>query len=189
MSRSNWGGLTPLRYGAILADPAWQFQTWSAKGAKKSAQAHYDCMPTAEIAALPVGHLAAPDSVLFLWATFPMLLDAIEVMNAWGFKYKTGLTWAKQSKAGRVWNMGPGYWFRTSSEILLVGTRGKPKPQARNQKNLIVAPIREHSRKPDEIYDVVENVAEGPYCELFSRSDRVGWDAWGNESSKFGIVA
>lgn len=185
----DWNRLTPLKYGAILADPAWKFRLYSEKGEHKSPQRHYRCMPLSEIQALPVDHLASRDCVLFLWATFPMLPEAIQTMSVWGFTYKTGIAWAKQSKTGKAWNFGPGYWVRSSAELLLIGTLGKPKPQARNQRNLIVQPVREHSRKPDEQYNIVENVARGPYCELFSRSDRHGWDSWGDQVGTYGVVA
>jgi N6-adenosine-specific RNA methylase IME4 len=114
-----------------------------------------------------------------------MLPQALEVLESWGFTYKTGGAWAKQSKTGKKWHFGTGYIFRSASEPYLVGTRGKPTLRARNVRNLVVAPVREHSRKPEELYTEIERLFEGPRCELFAREERSGWDAWGLEAGKF----
>lgn len=191
MTRAAWpfDPLRPLSFGLILADPPWDFELRSAAGEAKAPQAHYHCMPTTSIAALPVGHLAAGDAFLLLWATFPMLPDALRVMAAWGFKYKTGASWAKQSSTGRAWTFGPGYIFRSAAELVLVGTMGAPRQRSRSIRNLIVAPVRGHSRKPDDIYDMAEGLSAGPFCELFARQRRPGWQSWGNEVDKFGGAA
>lgn len=191
--------LPHFRYGAILADPAWRFELRSEKGEAKSPQAHYRCMPTEEIAALPVGHLAAGDCLLFLWATFPMLPDAFEVMRAWGFQYVTGGAWGKRTKHGKR-HFGPGYVLREAAEIFLIGRMGAPvldKSVAARTRNfiepiendsglLIEAEAREHSRKPPQQYELVETLVPNvPRLELFSRHARPGWDCWGDEAGKF----
>lgn len=178
--------LSPLHYGCILADPPWRFANYSAKGEEKNPLAHYDCMTTQDIAALPVGHLAAPDCALVMWATAPMLPEALHVMKAWGFTFKSAGAWAKQSSTGQKWAFGTGYCFRSAAEFFLLGTIGKPKIQSRSVRNLIVAPVREHSRKPECQYEIAEALFQGPYCEIFSRTNRAGWDCWGNEMGKFG---
>lgn len=177
--------LQPLRYRTILADPPWLFETWSEKGEGKAAQAHYDCMPTTDLKRLQVGHLAAPDCLLFMWATFPMLPQALEVMTAWGFRYVAGGAWAKQSQTGDKWAFGPGYRLRIACEPFLLGVIGRPPILSRSERNLIVAPTREHSRKPEEQYRKIEAMGEPPYAELFARSRRPGWDSWGREVDRF----
>lgn len=183
----NWpfGDLNPGGYGVVMADPPWAFRLFSDKGDKKSPQAHYSCMSLADIKALPVEALAAPDCALFLWATWAMLPEAMATMKAWGFTYKTGLPWAKQSRTGKAWAFGTGYVLRNASEPLLIGTRGRPSPLNRATRGLIVAPTREHSRKPDSAYALAEGLYAGPRCELFSRQARPGWDHFGDQKSKF----
>lgn len=180
-----FGDLQMFGYGAILADPPWYFRNFSAKGEAKNPVAHYACMSTADIAALPVTQLAKPDCALLMWATAPMLPDAISLMSAWGFTFKSAGAWAKQSSTGAKWAFGTGYCFRSAAEFFLLGTIGKPAIQSRAVRNLIVAPVREHSRKPEDQYAMVEALFAGPYLELFSRTSRPGWDAWGNETGKF----
>lgn len=182
-----FGPLRPLSFRAILADPPWNFELRSAAGEKKAPQAHYACMDLAAIKALPVGHLAGGDCLLVMWATAPMLPQAIETMAAWGFRYVTAGAWAKQSKTGKKWAFGTGYVLRSAAEIYLVGSNGVPPYGAKNIRNLIVAPVREHSRKPDEMHQQIEAMMPGgPYVELFGRQQRLGWDIWGNETTKFG---
>ncbi len=180
-----FAGLVPASYGVIMADPPWAFRLFSDKGDRKSPQAHYRCMGLDAIKALPVRDLAAPDCALLLWATWAMLPDAMATLAAWGFAYKTGEPWAKQSSTGRGWAFGTGYIFRNASEPLLVGTRGRPPVLSRGVRGLIVAPVREHSRKPDEVYTQAERLYPGPRVELFARQRRPGWDCWGNETDKF----
>lgn len=180
-----FGDLRPLSYSVILADPPWRFENWSAKGEGKSPSSHYDCMRVDDIARLPVGHLAAPDATLIMWGIWTMLPQALHVMNAWGFTFKTGGAWAKQSRSGKSLAFGPGYIYRGASEYWLLGTIGKPRVRSRSVRNLIVAPVREHSRKPDQMHADIERLYPGPYCELFAREQRPGWDVWGNEIDKF----
>lgn len=180
-----FGNLRPLSYGCILADPPWYFRNFSAKGEAKNPVAHYDCMDTASLGALPVSQLAAPDCALLMWATAPMLPDAVALMAAWGFTFKSAGAWAKQSSTGNAWAFGTGYCFRSAAEFFLLGTIGKPKVQSRSVRNLIVAPVREHSRKPEAQYEMAETLFAGPYLELFSRAARPGWSAFGDEAGKF----
>jgi len=185
--------LPAKKYKAILADPPWKFKTRSSKGMGRSADNHYGTMTLKNICEIPVRSVADRDSVLFLWATMPQLEDALAVIKAWGFTYKTcAFTWMKQRKNTPPFFTeqsdiftGMGYWTRSNSEICLLATRGKPKRQARDVKQAILAPRREHSRKPDCVYDRIERLVRGPYLEIFSRSERAGWDMVGNEVGKF----
>ena len=180
----------PLRYGLILADPAWEFLTYSEKGLEKSAQAHYECHNVHDMARLlPVHQLAADDCVLVMWATAPMINEALWLMRAWGFTYKTMGAWGKQSSTGRKIAFGPGYILRSAAEFYLIGTYGKPKVRSRSIRNLILAPVRGHSRKPDQLHQDLERLYDGPYVELFARQRRPGWDSWGNQVDKFGESA
>lgn len=186
-----FAGLDYMGYGTILADPPWRFANYSAKGEEKNPVAHYQCMPTAVISALPVSMLAAPDCWLVCWATAPMLPDAIEVMRAWGFGFVTAGAWAKQSSTGDKWAFGTGYVRRSAAEFYVIGKHGEPaiKDGAAKIRNLIVAPVREHSRKPDRMYEEIEASFEGPYLDLFSRSSgRHGWSYWGDEKGKFAVL-
>ncbi len=184
-----FGTLRPLSYDVIMADPPWSFDNWSIGGNAKNAKAKYSCMPLAEIAALPVGHLARGDGWLWLWATYPMLPQAVQVMAAWGFPYVTGGTWVKRGTSGKL-AMGTGYVLRSCSEIFLLGKHGSPRTCSRSIRNVIEAPRREHSRKPEEAYAMAEDLF-GPArrADLFSRASRPGWDAWGNEAGKFDAAA
>ncbi|WP_366656595.1 MT-A70 family methyltransferase [Fodinicurvata sp. EGI_FJ10296] len=172
-------------FGAILADPPWSYANFSAKGEARNPKAHYSCMSLADIAALPVADIAARDCALIMWATAPMMPQAFTVMDRWGFRFSTMGAWAKQSKTGAKWAFGTGYVLRSAAEFWLIGVRGKPRVKVRNTRNLIVAPVREHSRKPDEMRAIVERLFNGPYLELFARERAPGWDAWGNEIDKF----
>ena len=177
-----------LKYGVIYADPPWQFNNWSAAGSYRNASAHYQCTSIEELKRIPVEFAAADSSVCFMWATFPMLPEAIDLMAAWGFKYKSGGAWHKKTKHGKT-HFGTGYVFRSAAELFLVGTRGKPAINNRSTRNIIEAQVREHSRKPDCTYDLIENLFDGPYLELFARQTRPGWGAWGTEVGKFDAEA
>lgn len=197
-------GLRRRHYGVIYADPPWAFLTRSDKGKDRSPEKHYDCMTLDEIKALPVGEIAARDCVLFMWIIDTHLPMALDVMAAWGFTYKTkAFTWAKLNKkfddypdedqradADKAFFKGMGFWTRANPEDVLLGTTGSPKrnEEGRGVRRLLVSPIREHSRKPDEAMDRIETLVPGPYVELFSRSSRPGWDAMGNEKGKFDVL-
>lgn len=186
---------TDQKFGVIYADPPWAFKVRSDKGMDRSAEQHYSTMSLADIKALPVERVAAPDCALLMWVTDPFLEQGLEVMNAWGFTFKTvGFLWAKlRRKAGEdalasdasSYHVGMGYYTRANPEICLLGTRGRPQRLHKDVRRLIVAPVREHSRKPDETHDRVERLFPGPYLELFARQTRPGWSVWGNETSKF----
>ena len=120
-----------------------------------------------------------------MWATAPMLPHAIETLAAWGFAFKSAGTWAKQSSTGTKWAFGPGYCFRSAAEFFLLGTIGKPVQRSKSVRNLIVAPVREHSRKPDEMRAMCEQLWDGPFIELFARQSAAGWRSWGNQIDKF----
>lgn len=180
-----FGDLNPFHYGVILADPPWLFANYSAKGEAKNPLAHYSCMNLDALRALPVNHLAAPDCALLMWATAPLLPESIDLLREWGFTFKSAGAWAKQSSTGAKWAFGTGYCFRSAAEFFILGTRGKPKVLSRSIRNLVVAPVRQHSRKPDEMHANLEALYAGPYVELFAREARPGWDAWGNEVGKF----
>lgn len=180
-----FGDLRPLSYGVILADPPWHFELRSEAGEGKSPQAHYDCMDLDAIKALPVGQLAGGDCLLLLWATWPMLRQAQDVMDAWGFRYTTGGTWGKTTATGKI-AFGTGYVLRSACEPFLIGTIGHPRC-TRGERNLILAERREHSRKPDEIHAMLERLVPDASrrAELFARSRRPGWDAWGDQADRF----
>lgn len=183
-----FGHLRPLSYGCIMADPPWSFMNWSQKGERKNAKHHYDCMDLDAIKALPVDQLAAPDCCLFLWATWPMLPQAFEVMGAWRFTYRTGGVWHKRTKHGKT-AFGTGYRVRCASEPFLLGFIGNPK-NSRAERNVIEGVVREHSRKPEEAYAWAERyLPEANHLELFSRANRSGWDCWGDETGLYGEAA
>jgi N6-adenosine-specific RNA methylase IME4 len=177
-------------YRVIYADPPWTFSTYSRKGKGRSAEAYYDCMSLADIKALPVMNWAAADCVLLLWTTDPLLPTAFEVIDAWGFTYKTvGFYWAKLNKSAdrgtytdASFFTGLGFWTRANPELCLLATRGHPKRLNADVRKLIVSPRREHSRKPDEAYQRIEALCPGPYLEMFARAPRAGWDRWGAEA-------
>lgn len=177
-------GLEPHSYNLIMCDPPWRFATWSDRGHGKSPQRHYSCMSLADIKALPVADLAAPDCCLFLWATWPMIDQALAVMSSWGFVFKTGGVWHKRTKHGKT-AFGTGYRARCASEPFLLGFRGNPK-NSRSHRNLIEGLVREPSRKPEAAYLWCEGYLPGARrLDLFSRQTRLGWDCWGDEVSKF----
>jgi N6-adenosine-specific RNA methylase IME4 len=186
--------LRPIKpYGVIYADPPWNFKNFSEKGTGRNAVAHYNCMDFAQLAAMQPQRWAAKDCVLFLWATDPMLPKALELIDAWGFSYKTvGFYWAKTNKHADLdalceadFCTGLGYWSRANVEQCLLATRGSPPRMAKDVKRLVIAPRREHSRKPDEVYSRIQRLARGPYIELFARQSRRGWDRWGDQPTLF----
>jgi N6-adenosine-specific RNA methylase IME4 len=178
--------LTRNKYGVIYADPPWSFRTWSAKGTGRGAISHYECLSFEALTALPIAELAARDCVLFLWAVDPHLEQAFELIRAWGFKYKTvGFYWVKQNKKSQGFCTGLGFWTRANPEQCLLATRGQPKRLGRDVRKLVIEPRREHSRKPDEVRDRIEQLVHGPYVELFARETKSGWDYWGDQAGLF----
>ncbi len=175
-----WGALEPMTYDLIMADPPWRFELDTAEGEAKSAQAQYGCMSIDDIAALPVAGLARADCLLWLWATAPLLDQQIAVMRRWGFTFKSAGAWDK-----RRW--GTGYVWRSRAEFVLLGTIGKPSIDGRAVCNLIEGGARRHSEKPVAAYLQAERMMPAARrLELFSRTNRKGWDVWGNEAGKFG---
>jgi len=180
--------LTPLKYGAIIADPPWSYEMYSERGLAKSPEAHYGTMSAEAIAALPVGHLAGRDCLLFLWSTWPHVPVALDVMRAWGFRYKTGGAWVKRTRKHWGPAFGTGYILRSATEPFLIGTVGSPEISDRSVRNLLIdATRREHSRKPPEAREIVQRLLPRAFaCELFGREPWPGHEVWGNEVTKFG---
>lgn len=203
--------ITPFpagQFGVIYLDPPWLYKMRSAAGHAKSPHAHYAGMNFDELAALRDSILfaAAPDCVMVMWTTWPgdgetdFLFQSMDLMKIFGFTRKTGGAWIKTTKHGKL-NMGPGYVLRGNSEPFIIGTRGAPKIKHRSQRNVIHtgdtpenfndlkitihSQAREHSRKPDEFATMLQELFHGPYLELFARTARPGWSAWGNEIEKF----
>lgn len=178
------------QYGVVYCDPPWLFENFSEKGEGKNPSAHYPCMSMAELKAMrdQVLFASAPNCVCFMWATFPMLPEALQLMECWGFKYKSGAAWHKKTKHGKT-AFGTGYIFRSAAELLLVGTNGEPRARNKSTRNIIESPVREHSRKPDETVTMIEKLFHGPYLELFARTQREGWTTWGNQTDKFAGAA
>lgn len=176
-------------YGTIVADPAWGWMTWGKKNVvpQRAEVQHYDAMTVEEIKALPVSEIAAKDCVLHMWVISSHVQIGIEIAEAWGFSFKAlGFNWVKTQKhSPESPKMGMGKWLRQESEITLLFTRGKPKRLSAGVRQVIMEPAREHSRKPDCSLERAEALSNGPYLEMFSRSDRAGWDSWGAEAGKF----
>lgn len=171
------------QYGCVLADPPWLFRTYShpveGRVPQRAMQQHYKVEHTDDLALLPVRQITAPNCALFMWVVGSHFEHAINIAHAWGFNFKTtAFVWRKPS-------IGMGYWTRKRTETCLLFTRGKPKRLSAGVDELIEAPRREHSRKPDEQYERIEKLVAGPYVELFARQRRDGWDAFGNEVGKF----
>lgn len=184
--------VAPEGYRTILADPPWRFDHRTGKASPEHRRLHrYPTMALQDIAQLPVAGIAAPGAHLYLWVPNALLPGALPVMEAWGFRYVSCLVWVKRRRDGGPDGRGVGYYYRNVTELLLLGVRGSLRTlaPARSQVNLIEARKREHSRKPDEQYAVIEACSPGPRLELFARHPRPGWDAWGNEAGRDGAAA
>ena len=171
-------------YSTILADPPWQFQNRTGKMAPEHRRLlRYGTMELEEILELPIPQLAAAASHLYLWVPNALVAEGLEVMKRWGFTYKTNLVWYKIRYDGGPDGRGVGFYFRNVTELVLFGVRGSMRTLApgRREVNLFSSRKREHSRKPEELYDVIERCSPGPYLELFARHPRSGWVQWGNE--------
>jgi N6-adenosine-specific RNA methylase IME4 len=181
-----FGDLRQFGYQVLYADPPWPFENYSAKGESRNPNRHYETMSLAQLKALPVGHLAAETCALFMWVTDPLLPQAIEVMQAWGFRFATvAFTWAKRTRLDTGWHMGTGYYTRANPEMCLLGMNGRRAPRVHDVRQLVVDSIRQHSRKPDRVRTDIERMYPGPYLELFARQPHPGWDSWGLETTKF----
>jgi N6-adenosine-specific RNA methylase IME4 len=198
-----FSGLPRGHFKLISADPPWHFRARTALQvgnwtSRRDAEKHYAVMGSEEIAAMPVGELAAKDAHLFLWTTGPTLPQAFELIKAWGFRYSAiGFTWVKLKRshnpnqlrvlptaAGDL-HTGLGLTTRKNAEFCLLARRGNCRRESKKIREIILSPVREHSRKPDEAYDRMREYAIGPYLELFARTARPGWTSWGNETTKF----
>jgi N6-adenosine-specific RNA methylase IME4 len=176
------------RFGTILADPPWQFQNRTGKVAPEHKRlARYETLDLDEIKCLPVAQAAADPCHLYLWCPNAMLPEGLAVMRAWGFRYKSNIVWHKIRKDGGSDGRGVGFYFRNVTEILLFGVRGKnvrTLGPGRSQVNYMCSRKREHSRKPDEQYPIIEACSRAPYLELFARGDRPKWTIWGNQADE-----
>jgi len=179
------------KYQIIYADPPWRFKNWSMnelakrgeKWARRNGRSPYNVMDNEQIYSLPIEDITDKNCILFLWATYPKLNEALETIKRWGFEYKTvAFTWVKQNKKSNGWHFGLGYWTRGNPEICLLATKGKPKRISKFVANLTIGHLRGHSQKPDEIREkIVELVGELPRVELFARQKTEGWTSIGDD--------
>lgn len=177
------------KFGTILADPPWQFQNRTGKVAPEHRRLNrYSTMTLKDIMALPVPQITAEKSHLYLWVPNALLLEGLQVMEAWGFTYKTNFVWHKIRKDGGPDGRGVGFYFRNVTELILFGTRGKNArtlDRGRTQVNFLATQKREHSRKPDEIFEIIEACSFTPRIELFARGPRKNWTTWGNQAEEY----
>lgn len=173
------------KFATILADPPWRFSNRTGKMAPEHRRlSRYVTMTNEEIKLLPVAQIASQQSHLYLWVPNALILEGLEVMERWGFTYKTNIVWHKVRKDGGPDGRGVGFYFRNVTELVLFGVRGKNNrtlSPGRRQVNFLATRKREHSRKPDELYEIIEACSPGPHLELFARHRRRGWKVWGNE--------
>ncbi len=173
-----------MRFGTILADPPWRFANRTGKMAPEHKRlSRYQTMSTQEIMELPIPQLALPQGHLYLWIPNALILEGLEVLKRWGYIYKTNIVWYKIRKDGGSDGRGVGFYFRNVTELVLFGVRGNLRTLSpgRRQVNIILSRKREHSRKPDELYEIIEQCSPGPFLELFAREKRPGWTQWGHE--------
>lgn len=174
------------RFTTVLADPPWRFQNSTGKVAPEHRRlSRYDTMSLDEIMALPVRRITSEPAHLYLWVPNALLAEGLAVMSAWGFTYKSNIVWHKVRKDGGPDGRGVGFYFRNVTEMVLFGVRGKNArtlAPGRSQVNFIATRKREHSRKPDELYPIIEACSPGPHLELFARGARPGWYGWGNQA-------
>ena len=177
------------QFRTVLADPPWRFENRTGKMAPEHRRlSRYGTLTVDEIAGLPVSALCAGQSHLYLWVPNALLAEGLRVMHAWGFDYKTNIVWHKIRKDGGPDGRGVGFYFRNTTELILFGVRGKNArtlSPGRTQVNILKTQKREHSRKPDELYDIVEACSQGPYLEMFARGPRKGWQSWGNQAEEY----
>lgn len=177
------------KFRTVLADPPWQFQNKTGKIAPEHKRLNrYGTMTLSDILALPIAQVTDEVAHLYLWVPNAMLAEGLQVMRAWGFQYKSNIVWHKVRKDGGPDGRGVGFYFRNTTELILFGVKGKNArtlPPGRSQVNIIRTMKREHSRKPDEQYSIIEACSPGPFLELFARGTRPGWNAWGNESEDY----
>jgi N6-adenosine-specific RNA methylase IME4 len=182
--------VTDKAYKTILADPPWRFSNRTGKVAPEHKRlSRYETLSLEEIMEIPVSHVAGEQSHLYLWVPNALLPLGLEVMKAWGFEYKSNLIWHKIRKDGGPDGRGVGFYFRNTTEIVLFGIRGKMRTlkAGRSQVNILKTQKQEHSRKPDEMYDIIESCSPGPFLEIFARDRRKGWDVFGNQAEDYSI--
>ena len=174
---------TDKKYNVIYADPPWKYNTW--RDGMGTAEKHYPTMKVESIVGMQniIKNISEKDCILFLWVTFPCLLEGLKVMKEWGFKYKTcGFNWIKRNKVSDTWFFGMGHWTRANSELCLIGTKVTIKRKSNKVSQIIDTHIEEHSKKPNIVRErIVELVGDLPRIELFARQTSEGWDSWGNE--------
>ena len=179
----------PTRFRTVLADPPWRFQNQTGKVAPEHRRLNrYGAMTLSDIMDLPVEQAIDEVAHLYLWVPNALLPEGLRMLQAWGFEYKTNLVWHKVRKDGEPDGRGVGFYFRNTTELILFGVRGKSArtlAPGRRQVNIIKSVKREHSRKPDEAYDLIEACSPGPYLELFARGPRPGWTSWGNQADEY----
>jgi N6-adenosine-specific RNA methylase IME4 len=176
------------RYRTILADPPWRFQNATGKVAPEHKRlSRYPTLSFKEIADIPVDMITEEQAHLYLWVPNALLAEGLEVMKHWGFNYKTNIVWYKVRKDGGPDGRGVGFYFRNVTELILFGIKGKLRTlqPGRKQTNIISSRKQEHSRKPDKLYEIIENCSPGPFLELFARGKREGWAAWGNQTDNY----
>ena len=174
-----WNVRSRKKYNIIYADPPWKYSTDASK--------KYPCVPIKDIQRFPIKQITKDNCALFLWATYPILPECIETLKRWGFRYVTiAFTWIKTNKKNGKPFFGMGNWTRANAEVCLFGLKGNLKRKSNKVTQVVMSPLREHSRKPDEIRDnIVELLGDLPRIELFARQTVKGWDCWGNETKKF----
>ncbi|HJJ04785.1 MAG TPA: MT-A70 family methyltransferase [Clostridiaceae bacterium] len=177
---------TDKKYNIIYADPPWKYKVWNENG--RTAGRHYPTMAIEDIIKMKdtIQRISDENCILFLWVTFPCLLDGLRLIKEWGFTYKTcGFNWVKRNKKSNSWFFGMGYWTRANSELCLIATKGNIKRISKSVFQIVDTHIEEHSKKPDEVRKrIVELVGDLPRIELFARQTAEGWDSWGNELPK-----
>ena len=191
-------GLPYRHFKCIHSDVPWRFESYSEEGEERSAQAHYECMDLASVARLGVEAHAAEDCHLFFWVTGPFLSIGahLPIMRSWGFEpVAMAFVWVKLNASwhprwmthidNAMWFMGLGHTTRQNAEYVILGRKGKPQRLSKSVKQIIAAPVREHSRKPADVYERIERYCDGPYLDLFGRERRAGWEVRGNEAGKF----
>ena len=178
-SAFDWKFKVKKKYNIIYADPPWKYGT--------DVKRHYDCVSIEEINKFPAQQISADNCALFLWVTYPILPECIETLKKWGFRYVgVAFTWIKTNKNNGKPFFGMGNWTRANAELCLLGIKGNLKRKSAKVAQVVMSPLREHSRKPDEIRDkIVELMGDIPKIELFARQRFKGWDCWGNETNKF----
>lgn len=173
-----------FKYGLVFADPPWTYKNWSEAGEGKNAASKYGCMTIDDIKAMPIGHIASKNCLLWLWATNPMLREAFDVLDAWDFQFKTAGHWSKKTVHDKQ-AFGTGYVLRCAGEPFLIGTIGQPWT-SNSVRSVIEGQVREHSRKPEEAFVAAEKLCgDVARIDLFSRQQRTGWDSFGDEVGKF----